>query len=304
MDEQNVEILKIRDLVSTILQGVFLSLIIFKFLGPSFLLIVLPLPYIYFIYKHGHRLGMIAVCMTAVFNLLFFGVLGLASTLVSCLIAIVLGGAFHEKFLPTKTLWLSIIVTVLAGLILFYLFSTLGFIDNRYEELETYMQIVEKMLNVEQTPEMRAEYIKTIFLVLPGMMVGALIIVGLINYYFAVSNLKRKGHDVEKIKPLQRWRFPRWLSILFVVNIIIPDVLSFSDLTTIVLLNIQAILLMVLFIESVAVIIYYSDKWLVYPLIRNIIIIIGFLIFSPGLIILALADNLFNLRRYKQDRLV
>lgn len=283
--------LEIRDILIVGLVGGILSFGVFNIPGLSLFLLFLPLPYIVLIKKHGHSAGTIAIGLTGLINLIFFGTMTFLITLVSFgLVSVVLGGAFHEKIKPSKTLIISVIVAVVSSLILYYFALRQGLINEIENVIRQNFLSMEQFFTPESAAEIKEVYINFMLTALPGLIASFSIIVGIINYYLAAFALRRSGFEVEKIKALKEWKFPRWLAILFVLIYILP-----SHPVT---LNIWIILMVVLMIEGVATIIYYGDKWGLYPWVRNILLFIGFF-FLIAFFILGLIDNLFKLRGFR-----
>lgn len=283
--------LEIRDILIVGLVGGILSFGVFHIPGLSLFLLFLPLPYIILIKKHGHSAGTIAIGLTGLINLLFFGTMNFLITLVSFgLVSVVLGGAFHEKIKPSKTLIISVIVAVVSSLILYYFALRQGMINEIENLIQQNFLSMEQYLTPESAAEIKEIYINFMLAALPGLIASFSIVVGIINYYLAAFALRRSGFEVEKIQALKEWKFPRWLAILFVFIYILP-----SHPVT---LNIWIILMAVLMIEGVATIIYYGDKWGLYPWVRNILLFIGLFFLIPFFII-GLIDNLFKLRGFR-----
>ena len=270
------------------LVGGMLSFGVFYLPGFFLFLLVLPLPYIVLIKKHGHSAGTIAIGLTGLINFLFFGTMYLVVTLVSFgLVAVVLGGAFYEKIKPAKTLIFSAIVATVSGLILYYFGLRQGLLAEIEIIINENFLSMENFLTLEGAAELKETYINFMMTALPGLIASFSLVIGLINYYLAAFTLRRAGFTVERVKPIKEWKFPRWIALLFVLLYLLPS----NPIT----LNIWIILMTILMIEGVVAIIYYGDKWGLYPWVRNILLFIGF-IFIITLFIIGLVDNLFKLR--------
>ena len=264
------------------LVGGLLSFGVFHLPGFFLFLLVLPLPYIVLIKKHGHSAGTIAIALTGLINFLLFGTMYLVITLVSFgLVAVVLGGAFYEQIKPAKTLILSAIVAVVSGLILYYFGLRQGLLAEIEIIISENFLSMENFLTQEGARELKETYINFMITALPGLIASFSIVIGLINYYLAAFTLRRAGFTVERVKPIKEWKFPRWIAFLFVLLYLLPS--------TLITLNMWIILMTILMIEGVAAIIYYGDKWGLYPWVRNILLFIGF-IFIITLFIIGLVD--------------
>lgn len=203
------------------------------------------------------------------------------------LVAVVLGGAFYEKLKPAKTLILSAIVAAASGLILYYFGLRQGLLAEIEITMRENLLSMEKFLTLEGATELTETYLDFMMAALPGLITSFSIIIGMINYYLAAFTLRRAGFTVERVKPLKEWKFPRWIALLFVLLYVLPS----NPIT----LNIWITLMTILMIEGVAAIVYYGDKWGLYPWVRNILLFIGFF-FLIIFFIIGLVDNLFKLR--------
>ncbi len=292
--EERTSSQEIRDILLAGFAGICLS-VLPLFFGFLFLFLFLPLPYVIVINKHGHRAGTFAVGLTAVVNLFLIGYMGLVLTLITFgLVGIVVGGAFHEKIRPNRIMLLSILTCVGCGLVTYYLSPVLGFPLNDLfrESIQQNFDLLQSMTDNSLAAEYRDLYVEVFILILPGLIAGFLSIYGILNYYISAYFLQKLKFQIEHIKPFKLWRFPRYISFLFIIFVILPkDPIS---------INLSVVMIFVLLIEGFALMDYYGDKWGIPSWIRNIIIVVAFLILNIFISFLGLVDNLIDLRRIRK----
>ena len=271
------------------------SSFMFPFLALFFL--VMPLPYIYLINKHGHSAGTSAIAVTAVLNLILMGFMGFFYSLVSFgLIAITLGGALRERIQPRQTLLISIAASVVSGLILYYIGLRYGLNTDLRTIIESsYTQ--ESLAKYPLALETRGRLVDIFLSVMPGVICSTGIVLGLINYYLAHFILNRQGLAIARIQPMKYWDFPRWVALVFILLGIVQP--------TTVTSNLLIVLFTILTLEGVMLCIHLFDRWGINPRLRNLILICSFPILSVFLYIIGMVDNLFKLRfskrKYEED---
>ncbi|AZR74269.1 hypothetical protein BBF96_13175 [Anoxybacter fermentans] len=259
-----------------------------------FLIVIMPLPYIYLLNKYGHRSGTLAIIWTGMFNSLFFGFMGLVIALISFgLLGVTIGGAFYEKIKPSRTALISVIASGISGLLFYYLAYRYGIIQSMKGWFIESVNIWEEILRTEIPINLKRKIVDDIMTIIPGMTIIIFIFFGLITYYLSAALLRYRGFDIPKLKPIKKWMFPRWIAFLYFLFEIMPkDPVS---------VNVIFILTFILMSEGIAVVVYYGDKWGIYSWIRNTIIVIGIMLFSISFFILGLVDNLFQLRGFKKQ---
>lgn len=283
-------------LVFTVAPGL-VALVMFPVLALFFM--VLPLPYIYLINKYGHKAGTVAIAITALLNLIVFQFMGLFYTLVTFgLVAIMVGGAFRERYKPWHTMLLSVAATVVSGLLIYYVNQRMGLtleIRKIFEQSIT----LETMAKYEIDSAAKQRMVDYFLGVLPGMICAMSLVGGLINYYLAEFMLRKQGFAIERLQPVKEWEIPRWVALVFIVLGLVP-----ADLFT---TNLVIILFAVLTFEGIILCVFLFDRWGIYPWVRNLILIFG----APLLLfiwyIVGLVDNLFKMRgvrrRVEEDKL-
>lgn len=269
--------------------------------GLILLMLVMPIPYIHLTYKYGHSAGRQAILLTALLNGVVFNIQGVVLTLITFgLVAVALGGAFHEQYKPKTTVMISVGAAVASALLLYFFGIRIGFLSWMKTALEQHA-IWETALADSITPEMQRNLIDYMIAILPGMIVSFSILMGLVNYYLAAFYLRWKGHTIQRLKPFRNWRFPRWVGLAylilwFLLQFVPPDVVT---------LNLLVISMGLLIGEGVALYLYYTDQWGIYSFIRYIILItlIAIPFFSVAFLIAGLVDNVFQLRGLRKKEL-
>lgn len=267
--------------------------------GLTLIMLVMPIPYIHLIYKYGHSAGRQAILLTALLNGVLLNITGVVLTLITFgLIAVSVGGAFHENYKPKTTAIISVGAAVLSALLLYFFGTRMGILGDVKVALEQ-NPIWGSPWGAGITPEMQKDVIDYMMAILPGMLISMALVMGFVNYYLASFYLRRKGHTIERLKPIKNWRFSRWvglsyLLLWFLLQFASPDVVT---------INLLVILMAILIGEGIALYLYYTEKWGIYSWIRYIFLIIGIPFFSVVFLIAGLVDNVFQLRGLRKKDL-
>ena len=291
-----------RDVILVTMLGVFFSNLVISIPDPGlqliFLVMLMPIPYIYLFTKYGYKSGNMAVAFTALVNSIFFNFFGLVMTLVSFgLMGVVLGGALHERLKSTRTLLLTTATSIVSGSSIYYLARRIGIIHQfkilfkkSFTELPYWQDLVPGGLS-EDTIASLADFMATI---LPAMTIIFIMVLGYLCYRISVKLLRWRGLKVPKVLPIKNWLFPRWIMFLYIVLQIMPkDFLS---------ANILLVLGFILAVEGISTTVYFGDKWGVYSWLRNIIIIVGLVFVGFVFFFIGIIDNIFKLRMSKKKK--
>ncbi|MCG8516141.1 MAG: YybS family protein [Halanaerobiales bacterium] len=262
----------------------------------SFLVnIILPVPVVYMIIKHGMNKTFFMILLSAVLSgLLIDPLMGLYTIIGFGLIGFVLGSALKEEFSPRLTLILTISAVLISNLIISGISSYL--LDFNYhnlfneiiEGLGSNPDLTELALNLEQQLEL-------LKMLIPAFFVITSIISGTITYYLTLWYLKRIKLNKRVYKPIKYWYFTRWISVGIAICLLFK--------TNIYLVNLNMVLLFFVFLQGFAVGLYYLAKspnssglTFLYIL---LIILFNFFVFII-LSLVGLIDMWFNLRKRKE----
>ncbi|MFG6146794.1 YybS family protein [Halobacillus sp. B23F22_1] len=122
-----------------LMTGAYLLLLLIILFTPiigSIFLFVLPVPFIFYSYRHGWKPGVLMFVAAMVFSLIFATVFSLPITLLSGIGGLFIGGSMYKKRSSYET-WAGGTIGFIIGLVSVYLISQLFFGMNWAEEIRT-----------------------------------------------------------------------------------------------------------------------------------------------------------------------
>ncbi|WP_254434223.1 YybS family protein [Halobacillus sp. Marseille-Q1614] len=123
-----------------LMTGAYLLLLLIILFTPgfigSFLLFILPIPFIFYSYRHGWKPGILMMTASTIFTLIFATVFSLPITLLAGVGGLFVGGAMHNKRSAYET-WAAGSLGFIIGLLSVYLVTQLFFGLNWMEEIQT-----------------------------------------------------------------------------------------------------------------------------------------------------------------------
>lgn len=289
---QNTQFREKRNMLLIGLLGAVLSIGLVYLPILILLIPLMPLPYIWLLNKYGHRAGTVAVIITASINTGFYGIWGLVLTLVSFgLMAVVIGGAFREKLKPKWTAIITVAATMLSGLIIYYL--AVKFWDYQALRQQVANSIPwDQLAKTGREVKDKREFVDSVMTLVPGVLASFAIYVGLVYYYLVAWFLRWRGFEVQRIKPIREWVFPRFLALVYIIF----SFLSADPLTA----NLVLVLAAVLAVEGIAMLSYILSYMLrraeVYPVVHLLMLLCVSLVFSFMLHFIGIVDNVFRIR--------
>ncbi|NLM39290.1 MAG: DUF2232 domain-containing protein [Firmicutes bacterium] len=274
--------------------------------------LIIPVPLILLVFRHGYRLGITMSVASAVVASLIAGHVGSGVTIIIWgFLGIALGMALRENFSFFKTLLVGVAANlVVIGLNVF--FYSLIFGANIFEDfLEMFSSALEDITSLYQslgaTSEMLAqmEAMRTTFTLLidwglPGLLLTSSVFMTFINLAVVRLILRRMGTNIPWVRPFAEWRLPGWLAILFLGSLILMGVGGTEGgLLPRIGLNLILILMPAYLIAGISLGWFYFDRWRI-PVILRIIFL--YLALFNGLVLYAvvlaaMVDSVYSLRR-------
>ncbi|MGM0471837.1 MAG: DUF2232 domain-containing protein [Bacillota bacterium] len=258
------------------------------------LIFTLPAPIVVLSVRQGTKISILATVLSAIILGIVMNPLMILIVLFGFgLTGIVLGAAFEEEFSPNLVITIAIIVSIIstaltlgANLYLFNL-NPLTMIDQGLEYLE-----LEQATN-QQLEELITYMKEMISNFLPGLLLTASSVNGLINYYVVTAVLSKLGYDYQKPRPFVKWNFPGWLVLGYLGGILFID--------TMVGKNIYFIFSFIFLIQGLAVAAYYLKNLAISNLAQKIILLFLFLLpTNQILVVVGLLDSWFNYRELEE----
>lgn len=299
---------------------VLLLLIFFTFLYVlplfSFLIyLIWPIPIVYFIEKYDIKKAVVLILLSAVFNTALFSflnndisigvIIGMYSIIGFGLIGFLLGSAIKERFSPLKTLIITITAVFLSNLLQTYIFRSAN--QEIWESIILYLkeQLGEESIFMVEKSFSLARLITPVSILIFSILIGTTI------YYITTFYMRKLGTNIMSYKPFREWSFPRWpisvlATVLLVILFIQERVLEPGILNTI-LVNLLIFLLFLVFLQGLAVIIYFlaiiKSGFLKAATIITLFLVSLLLYGLPVIMIMiiGLIDMWFNLRKVKTE---
>ncbi|WP_431802195.1 YybS family protein [Halobacillus andaensis] len=285
------------------------------FIG-SFFLFILPVPFIFYSYRHGWKPGLLMLAAAMVFSFIFATVFSLPVTLLSGIGGLFLGGAMFKKRSAYETLAAGSLGFII-GLVAVYLISQLFFGLNWADEIRTAIgdafSTTEGLMNTFGGSEGAEEQLTALqeqFTALPDYLPSILAILGLV-YAFISQWLSYKV--INRVEG-KKFHFPAFrnfnlpISVLWYYFFALIFTFIFNDSDNIwhlAAINVFTLAGAFLVLQGFAFIFYYThvkEKSKALP----ILAIVGSLLFPTILLylvrILGIIDLGFSLRERLQNK--
>ncbi len=280
--------------------------------------LIVPVPLVLLVYRHGMKLGMFAAFAAAVVSGLVGGhVFSGVSIIIWGFIGIALGMGLREKFSFPKLMAAGIFATVVVVVLEILLFSLI-FGENMLTQMVTMLiQSIEQAMELSQNlgvpTEAMGRYEQLLQVVpflmkwgLPALLLMLAVGVAFLNLGVARLILKRLGDDsVPWIKPFIQWTLPAYFGLFFLFGMAttlasqaftLPAPLLFMGVNTF-LIVFQAY-----FVLGLAVVWHYFKTKDVARFLRVLFILFLFTteITSMLVVFLGVTDNIFDFRKLRE----
>lgn len=282
--------------------------------------IIVPVPLMLLVYRHGFQLGILSSVAAALVSSLVAGhVFSGLSIIIWGFVGVAVGMGLQEKFSFPKLLAVGALANgVVIGLnVLLY---SLIFGGNLFSEMLTMlMTSVEQAMATWQSLGMNEEALTRYQSILtlgpylfrwglPALLLIYAVVMSYINLAVLRSILKRMGDSIPWIAPFKRWRIPSYYALFLILGMVLTTLSQTTELHPVLQflgLNSFIIFLQTYLILGVAIVWHYFDQKKVAKLLRVLFI---FLIFSfellvPILILLAVADGAFDFRKLNKPNI-
>jgi len=296
-----------------ILTAIYVVLLLVSFLIPligTLMLVVLPIPFIIFTYKHGWKPSLIMAIAAAVVSFIFTNVITIPMTLVTAIGGIMIGSGLHQKRSSYET-WARGTAGFAVGLVLSFLFVQLVFDINISQEIDQQMGMVMEQSNqmieqfnmgdeAAQQFDMIEEQMDIVKNLLPLALVFAAIIYAFISQWLAYKVINRIDQKSFRFPPFRDLSFPP--AILWIYLVAILMTLFQTDQEGMFFITIQNVVMlagMLMLIQGLSLIFYYTYHKELSIALPIIVVIFGVFyapIAFPFIRILGIIDIGFKLR--------
>ncbi|WP_025027544.1 YybS family protein [Caldalkalibacillus mannanilyticus] len=228
----------------------------------------LPFPFILHIYKHGLKstalVGILALFITMIYN----PILGLF-TLVAGSVGMVMGYFYQQKKGALAPIMAGML-TYLFNYLLIFIISVYVFnfnvtdmmqanLDNMMEMHQAAGGFLQLPLDENQVTVYK-EYIEILTSAFPALMITSAIVMTGLHHMIQWRVLRKMGYEVDTLPPFREWRFPKSILWYYLVSLLLlmfgfmePGTALFPTL-----FNLQYILEIIIFLQGLAVIAYFS----------------------------------------------
>lgn len=274
----------------------------------TILIFILPVAFIILGVKYPIKYGimsLVVVCLLAgflteiVYTVFIFIVFGP--------IAIVMGYLMGKSRKEFDVIIGGTIASALSWFLAIYLIGLISGVDVIDQTATMFREAFynqTEMLSQMNLSEVRLnETINYFISIFPALIIIQAMIVAVINYYLSISILKRSNFYKGKIPSFSSFKLPKNIIIGFFLLVLLAYLTQFIEgiYYQNLISNISTIFFFLLFLQGVAVLLYFMEKWKINKLIK--VIIITVLILMGTLVtfiaIAGFIDAVFNIRKFE-----
>ncbi len=285
----------------------------------QYIIFLWPIPIILLGVRHGSKWSIMATIVSgSIIGMLLGPLSGLGIIGGFGLVGIVLGHALRAGFSPAKTLLLSSAVSLISMVALLMISIWVMGVNPVYLQLDImgkfYQQLSEQTMEVSRNIGMTEEQLARISesmramsdvslmkLVLPALFVMMAAITSCLNFFVARAVLKKLGHSIVNLPPFKHWMLPKYIVYILVAVLLMTYWGQVIDVPVLkqIGMNLQAIAMIILFVQGLALFYYLAEKYNLSKPARGIILFLVFtnMFFSQMLITAAVWDILLDYRK-------
>ena len=303
-----------------LMTGIYLLLLLVIIFTPSIigglLLLTLPVPFVFYSYRHGWKAGGMMLIATLIFTVIFATAISLPATLFAGIGGVFLGGALYNKRTAYETLAVGSLGFSL-GFLGIYLTTQAFFGLNWTEEIRNSLDqaftLSQNMFgslltgdaNQEQIDAIR-EQISTLPDLIPSILVLSGIMIAFIAQWLAYRLINRVERKQHRFPPFQDFKLPTSILWYYFFAMIFTYLVGDQDGTLyLATINVYTLTGVFLVLQGFSFIFYYAQQKKWSKAIPAVIIIVSLLL--PQLLlylvrILGIIDIGFPLRERVQEK--
>lgn len=285
-----------------------LALSIYTFLG-LFIIYFLPIPFIIYTLMYGYKNGIIL----AVINIIIATILAQLSGLFLGFLAASVGismGYLYKKGNALQAYVGGIIVTIINLILLLtisYAIFDINIVESLNNMLASSLESVEAILQQsgkqEQTEfilESYRSFFASIEQLLPLIIIFYSIFFITVNHFLVRRLGNKLKIEIPKFPPVREWNFPKSIIFYYLIVVLIVMIKPLSEIYTLnlIAMNLYPLLQLVLIIQGVSFIFYYSHYKNWGKTVKVLTVIAAFLpLLSQIILYIGLIDIGFDLRK-------
>ncbi|MBH0230275.1 YybS family protein [Halobacillus yeomjeoni] len=303
-----------------LMTGVYLLLllVIIFMLGiiGSLLLFVLPVPFIFYTYRHGWKSGALMFIASLIFTMLFATVVSLPITLLAGVGGISLGQAMYKERSSYET-WAIGSVGFIIGIVGIYLITQLFFgiswADQVRESLNQAFTMTESMFsgmldqeNAEEQLQMVREQLNVLPDIIPSVLAITGIVYAFISQWLTYKLVNRIEQTQFKFSPFREMQLPTSILWYYFFSLILNYIVSSENgMVYLAAINVFTLTGILLVLQGFSFIVFYAQvkKWS--KAIPIVVIVLSLLL--PQILlylvrILGIIDIGFSLRQRVEEK--
>ncbi len=265
---------------------------------------LIPLPVLFYRTRLGRKISAVIPIVVLLFLIIISKGVSADILLLAGLmfLGFLLSESFEKDFSTDRTILFSCGGVLLTGMFILFFYSTIvntgftelitGFVDkNISQTIELYKSMGVLENEFKSTPEMKESLVLIISGILPGLAASMLIFTAWINILVAGAIFDKHNIQFAGYGKLKLWKAPDqlvWVTIISGLSLMIPvDAIKYISL------NIILILLLLYFLQGIAITSFYFDKKR-YP--RGIrIVLYGLIMIQSILLIFIIGIGFFDM---------
>ncbi|RWZ54705.1 DUF2232 domain-containing protein [Halobacillus fulvus] len=301
-----------------LMTGVYLLLllvIIFLPIAGALLMLALPVPFIFYSYRHGGKAGALMLVATLIFTVVFATVFSLPATLLAGVGGLFLGAALHKNRSAYET-WAQGSIGFIIGLLGVYLSTQLFFGVNWTEEIRNSLNegftmtenLLGGLMSSEQSElqlEAVREQVNTLPDIIPSVLVISGIIIAFISQWISFKVINRVEKKKLRFPPFREFKLPTSLLWYYLIAMVLMLIVGEEGTLYLAAINIFTLTGLLIVLQGFSFIFYYADKKKWSKAIPILLIVFSFLL--PQILlylvrILGIIDLGFSLRERVQEK--
>ena len=256
----------------------------------AFVNLIWPVPIILLGVRHGYKWSLMATAVAGILIALLIHTLHAISVAIGFgLTGIVLGHCFRKGYTPVTSVLFGAVASLVSKIIVFSISAVVLGINPLADQSEAMAKAVEQAINVyrgfgmkeadlAQMSESMRGMLEMMKLIIPAGLVLASVVDTYLNFVVARLVLRKLGHQIAPFPAFKIWSLSPMVLYGFIVSVIM---LYWGKSREIALLadagiNLQVTTSMLLMLQGMSVVFYYSDKYEAPKFVRWIIIVMAF----------------------------
>lgn len=233
------------------------------------LFLLLPLLMIYYVNKFRTKSAIVLGVIILFINIWLAHPIAIYFSLVGIIVGITMGSLYKQTKHTNNTFYPYIggLIGHVATILLFFVLlkAVFGIDFNQYMQqemanLESTMLAQEGLFQVPFDDAQLTEYLQFLLLIIPVFIILASAIFAAFNHLLARVILKRFGISIQQLPPLREWQFPRAFIYWYLLSLLLLLIGLMDEGGPLypILINVQTILEVVMYLQGLAVIAYFS----------------------------------------------